>query len=353
MEQNFGLFGTPIAPADILAPRLRTTEELASIAQSRRELLQHPLTEVPDEVPTAYVPSGKSEVRSFPVLLFSGVCGIGLGYLAALATFGLADLAVEFFVEVGGLFTILLIGAIAAHFLAPLLIPFFAGFSIVLAGKTAGCRNPALGERVGWLLSPIAVAAVVWIGQRLVETPPLYEAMLEGMIGSLWGAIIGIPTALMFQFAAAKSGWVFLSLLGLLALILTAGLADGAGAQPYCEESGQWLERRVVARYTFEQLPSAMFGLFLGNGAHLSQLQSALLDQKVDSDEPRLELTFHSAPGSQANLVELTAHYAVGKERVERRLFSEMMNRSQIETLAAALDLAANGDLGESAETQP
>lgn len=342
------LFGPGAAsgPMDALGPREYATDALAEVARNRRELLQEPLSEIPPEVPRGYVPSGRTEGRTVPVLLGAGLGGVALGVAVAAAIQWGGLWVMGVFVSAGGCLQIFLLGAILAYFLSPFAVGLSAGAVLSAAGPAAGCRSPQIGERVGMGVGLLAAAAATWLVLNMASRiAGDLDPVLTGLVGgSVWGALVGIGTALSTGLVAAKSGLVYGGIVGLLTFLVVGGLASGAGEHPYCESSGSFMERKVLGRYPLEQVGVLLRGLFHGHPALLASLESLAVDESPDEKVARLELTLWSGKDGSSNLVEVEAHFFQdGKTKVQRRLFSEVFRRDQAETLAGVLGAAPGG----------
>lgn len=335
----FEAFGG-LGPLDALGPREYAAEELAEVARDRRALLQEPLTEIPAEVPRGYVPSGRTEGRTVPVLLAAGLAGVALGTGVALAIQWGGLWVMGVFISLGGCLQILLLGAILAYFFSPLAVAFTTGAVFAASGGVARCRSPALAERLGWGVGLLAAGATLWLVLGMASRiEGDIDPVLSGLVGtSIWAVAVGLGTALASVIVLAKSGLVYGGILAVFALLFVALAASQAGEHPFCESSGSEMERKVVGRYPLEQVGALLRGLYHGNLGMLAALESLPVDEPPDEKEARLDLTLWSGSDRSTNLVEVEAHFFEdGKRKVERRLFSEMFGREQADILSEAL----------------
>lgn len=352
MDQPPTIFGPfdGVGTPDALGSRRYAVEELAEVARDRRALLQEPLTEIPAEVPRGYVPSGRTEGRTIPVLLAAGLAGVALGTGVALAVQWAGLWVMEVFISIGGCLQILLLGAILAYFFSPLAVAFATGAIFAASGGVARCRSPALAERLGWGVGLLAAGATLWLVLGMASRiEGDIDPVLSGLVGtSIWAVLVGLGTALASTIVLAKSGLVYGGILALLTLVLVAAMASEAGAHPFCESSKSKMEREIVGRYPLEHVGVLLRGLYHGNLALLAALESLPVDEPPDDNVARLDLTLWSGSDRSTHLVEAEAHFFEdGKQKVERRLFSEMFGREQAEILSEALGTGpaeASGD---------
>lgn len=325
---------------DLFAPRTYATDELANVARERQALLQNQLADVPPEVPRGYVPSGRTESNTLPILLAFGLGGLVVALGFAYAVDWVALGTVHFFLDVGGCLVPILGAALIAHFAAPLVIPTITGAVVAAGGASARCRSPETGRRAGWIVAVVAVVATIWWGQRIPagvmgEISPVVDGLATS---GVWGVIVGIPTALVSWVVLAKGGLIYLGILGVLALLIVPVMAEGAGDEPFCEATGTYMKEQLLGRYSLEQIGQLLHGLFGGVPGALGMLRSQPLDADPDAKVARLDLKLWSGKGLATNLVEVQAHFfRNGKDKVESRVFSEMFSRDQVDALAAEL----------------
>lgn len=308
---------------------------------------------IPEEVPRDYIPSGKIESKTIPILLLTGILGGGVGYGVSWILSSVSLGIFSIFQEAGICFTILFYPAGFIYILAPLAISICTGIGISIGGSPSACRSPSTGKIIGGILGIPASAASIYITKELLSDEPMN--LIAGVITSLDPGFMSFVVVFVFGVCVwiltVQNSYIWYGMVGITGLIATIILSGEAGTTPYCEKTNKMLKEKIVKHHDIRDIALLLIGLSERNFKYLQSVRSIEKKETEDWDNiHRLDLIFWTAEGSLSNLIEVKAHYSKIKttekgdtiEKIERRVHSEWISREDATLFAQALSFDIN-----------
>ncbi len=295
---------------------------------------------IPSAVKQDYQPSGKITASTIPVLLLTGILGMGIGYGVSWLISSAGIWVFEAFDEAGFCLNIIYLPAGLLYILAPLAIAYGGGMGIAGGGPLSSCRSPKVGAFAGVVIGLASAAAAIYVTYGLFDGLNFIGSVLDRLQFGVSTILTMIGLGLFYWLTMVADHYVWFGILTLLSILLAYSMGREAGTSPYCEQAHKFLDKHVIRNVKINELPRLLIGLLNRDEQSLTELKQVSKNAKE-----RIDVSIWTAEGHHTNLIEVEAHYqkveytrkGEKKSGEQRLLLSESLDKSALEEVANLL----------------